>query len=370
MKKTWISIGAVAFATCLAAVFFACRPHGETKQTVAIGAVLPLTGSASEFGRTFFNALTLAVEDANQSAGQGDLKFELYVEDGQGDPKTSVTALERLLATKRPPVVFACLSAVTLALIPVTERNGVLMFADAAHPEITRRGNLVLRHSNIASHEARAMARIIRGSPDSNRVAVIALNDDYGRAVASYLTTELGQSPKISTRTEFYEGTATDVTPTVNAALEPSPEWMAVAGYGNSPGLVVRRLRERGFTRPIVTSLPFLLSRDGIAAVGDATNNLFCVTYNLPNSEAISDFVKRYKAEFGTQPGLTVFQDYASFQLLAAIIRKTGPTPNAIKIEAVRMKEFDGLSGHLTIETTGDIASPVTVTSFGNLSLP
>lgn len=352
----------------------ATQPHRGSAQAssdtvVQVGAVLPLTGAAAEFGVSFRNALALAVDDANsRRAKPTDVRFQLHVEDGQSDAKNSIAALERLITTKHPTVVFSCLSSVTLALIPVTERAGILMFADAAHPDITRRGTLVLRHSNVATEEAAAIAAKIRESSRRTMV-VVAVNDDYGKAVADALQSQPIGTFEAEPSVCYYDRSSVDVTPVINASLATRPAWIVVAGYGNIPGLVVRRLRERGFDGEIITSLPFLLSQDGITAAGDAVRGLLCVTYELQRTPELNDLTRRYTAQFGNPPGLTVFQDYASFQLFAHAVQSVGSAPEAIKKAVVAMKSFEGVSGRLKISELGDIASPVTVRAFSEALL-
>src|SRR5262245_23709579 len=70
------------------------------EEAVKIGNAVPLSGPVSHLGKDTENGARLAIEDANAKGvkiGGKAVKFELVVEDDQGDPRQGTTVAQRLV---------------------------------------------------------------------------------------------------------------------------------------------------------------------------------------------------------------------------------------------------------------------------------
>lgn len=67
------------------------------KGPIRIGASISLTGVAADFGEMSKKAMELAVEEINAKGGINSRKVELFIEDDQTDPKTAVSAYQKLV---------------------------------------------------------------------------------------------------------------------------------------------------------------------------------------------------------------------------------------------------------------------------------
>src|SRR5262245_31374031 len=118
---------ALAFTIlALAAFVGGCGKKQETPvaapepEPILIGAILPLTGSSAIWGVPTREGAELAVEVANAAGGVHGRKLRLIVEDTTGDPKTAVSALQKLLTVDKVVAVLDnSNSSVTLAVAPV-----------------------------------------------------------------------------------------------------------------------------------------------------------------------------------------------------------------------------------------------------------
>ena len=94
MKKyTYIVIGIAV----LVLLFSFNHKKEENKNPIKIGATTSLTGVAADFGDMSKKAMELAVDEINAKGGIDGRKVELYIEDDQTDPKTAVSAYQKLV---------------------------------------------------------------------------------------------------------------------------------------------------------------------------------------------------------------------------------------------------------------------------------
>ena len=125
------------------------------ENTVVIGAVLPLSGPVAFLGEGTVNGLKLAEEHANAGKwGTSPIMLRVLAADGAGIPRTSIGAYRKLTDSDGARIVITTLSGVSMALKPLADQEGVLLFANASHPDITTDVQMVFRHSNTASQEA------------------------------------------------------------------------------------------------------------------------------------------------------------------------------------------------------------------------
>jgi branched-chain amino acid transport system substrate-binding protein len=139
-KKAWIGIAAIVVVAVIAVVLLTTRKQPDT---ITIGAILPLTGEAAQWGIPPQNAASLAVEEINAEGGVDGKRLTLLVEDSKAEPKEGVSAFNKIVATSDTKVVLgAVASSVTLAVAPLAERNHVVLFSPAStSPKITDAGD-------------------------------------------------------------------------------------------------------------------------------------------------------------------------------------------------------------------------------------
>jgi branched-chain amino acid transport system substrate-binding protein len=114
-------------------------------ETIKIGAILPLTGTAAEFGEDEQRGILLALEDINSKGGVNGHKIEVIFEDSKTEPKEAVTIFNKFLTKSPPPVILTAMSSVGMALKPLIKEHKIVMFIVAGNPALTEEGGYVFR---------------------------------------------------------------------------------------------------------------------------------------------------------------------------------------------------------------------------------
>ncbi len=228
---------------------------------LTIGALLPTTGQLSFVGSAALAGVRLAVQDVQAF---GDLPgigpVRLVVEDsGDGTPAMEQAATARLLAADVDAIVGAAASTTTLAVMgPITSSGVVLISPISADSSLSTgtRSGLFFRTAPTDALQGRYLGLAAAASGHS-RIAVIAVDDSYGRALADAVIAALDEAGAVSLRidlprSESLAAQRADAVATQVADFHPSatiliaydeigPIVMALdrAGVGPRPGRVV-----------------------------------------------------------------------------------------------------------------------------------
>jgi branched-chain amino acid transport system substrate-binding protein len=197
MAKKHIIIGAVLL---LAVIAGACLQDTQSDE-IKIGAILPLTGEAAEYGEDAKLGIDLAVEEINAAGGINGKMIQVVYEDSQATPSQGVAAIQKLITVDKVPVIIGAMaSSVTLAIAPIAEENKVVLLSPASTaPQITEAGDYIFRNEVSDAYGGKAQAELTWDELGIKNVAILCINNDYGVGTADTFKKNFG--------TSFYSGT-------------------------------------------------------------------------------------------------------------------------------------------------------------------
>ena len=149
---------------------------GSTHEDKRIGVILSLTGPAQFFGTEMKNGMDLANDEE---------KLNLFFEDSAGDVKTGISAYRKLKDIDGIDAAIVAISGVAGGVIPVAESDKIPVIQTLVSAKKISDSDYSFRYFTSAEQEAPIMARFASENLKLKNVAVINVNDDYGRAYAS-----------------------------------------------------------------------------------------------------------------------------------------------------------------------------------------
>lgn len=346
-------------------IFSLMLPSGCAKRekVIKIGAILPLTGPAALLGEWVRDGHELAIYEINREGGIKGKKIKYIVEDGMGDPKTSISAFRKLVEIDKVKIIFTTLSNVTLALIPLLEKYDVLLYTNAAHPKITGDSKLVFRHGQVAEHESFVILEFLL-TKKINNIGIIYLNDDYGVLFSKKLREESEKRGIVVKSFVSYEKEETDFKTEVQKLIENNPEAVIVAGYGKAIGFILKRLKEKGYENKIICTSLFN-SPEVLEIAGDAASGVFYTDFAIDYSDsAVRNLTALYEKKFGRKiHPLSIFS-YNDIFLLKKAIEKVGYNPSEISSFLLKLKKCKLAGEEVTIKPSGDILIPLEIKKY------
>ncbi len=161
---------------------------------IVVGCLEPLTGAHAVFGTEAKIGMEIAVKHINEAGGiqsLGGLPLELVVEDSGENADSAKLGAESIISKHRPVAILGLyISRLTVAASEVTERERVILVADALVDSVTAMGRQYLfRPAPKASqHGASAVQFVVQASEEAGvpvqRVAILNEDSSFGRSNA------------------------------------------------------------------------------------------------------------------------------------------------------------------------------------------
>jgi branched-chain amino acid transport system substrate-binding protein len=115
---------------------------------IVVGVVQPLTGTFAVFGNEGKLGAEMAINDINAAGGiksMGGLKLKIAVEDAGENADSAKLATESMISKNHPVAILGLyISRFVMAASEVTDREKVILLADALVPQITQMGRQYL----------------------------------------------------------------------------------------------------------------------------------------------------------------------------------------------------------------------------------
>lgn len=161
---------------------------GEKKDdgVLRIGAVLPLTGTASIHGQSERKGILLAVKEINENGGVLGKPAEVVFEDDATDAKKSVSAVHKLIDVDEVDVIVGgTWDFLANAIIPVIDKEQMVLLTPSALPDTLQAESeyLFAVHSPVALNQ-KIFERYLSNYDEPQRVAILSVNVPWGIAHA------------------------------------------------------------------------------------------------------------------------------------------------------------------------------------------
>jgi branched-chain amino acid transport system substrate-binding protein len=341
------------------------RDAGVTRSMITIGAVLPLTGDAAQWGIPPRNGAQLAIDEVNQANVTNGPVLALSVEDDRCQPTDGVSAFNKLMATAAPPIVLgAVCSSVTLAIAPLAERRAVVLISPAStSPKLTNAGDFVFRVVPSDDLRGKIFAEYVFRDRGLRKVAILYVNNEGGvgnRNSFNDRFTELGGSVSLE---EVYAQGSTDIRTQITKIKASDASAVIVVSYPQDTVLVMQQARELRLDKPLFFQTEAVEDPNVLREAGDAANGAVYILPAPPIGPSADTFVKAYVSKFGKKPELFAAEAYDIVKLVAKAASSTqGPvTGSSIQQYLYSLKNYSGASGTITIDEHGDVIKPFAI---------
>ena len=315
-----------------------------------------------------------AAQAINLAGGVHGHRLELVTMPGASATSASValTTAERVASD---PNVLAVVghtnSSASLAASQVYNARHVTQIAPTTTtPLYSRAGPYSFRLVASDDHQGLFLARQVLSRSPRQRTAVIFVNDDYGRALASVVIRELqaaGRAPAYSTPYSEHLDGFRDHAEVVGALARARPDLLIWIGRSLDFSQIARELWEALPHLSVLASDGFggpALSQDSLQTLA-RVRYVRLVDYSRPDTVLVRLMAQYHNAGFGELTDQAALA-YDAVSLLAQAMRERGAKRDAIRewVASVGRSSppFPGVTGPIAFPTGGDRA-PVYVLS-------
>jgi branched-chain amino acid transport system substrate-binding protein len=347
-----------------------CRSSRNANE-ILVGQYGSLTGDQATFGQSTDSGIRLAVDEINAAGGVNGKKIHLITYDDKGDPREAATSVTRLITNDGVVAVLGeVASKLSLEGAPICQKYGVPMITPSStNPKVTEVGDMIFRVCFIDPFQGFVCAKFAR---DNLKAETAAILYDQSQTYSVGLQDEFEKSflklgGKITTKQAYQKGEQ-DFNAQLTAIRASKPDVVFIPGYYNDVGTIAVQARKLGITVP-------LLGGDGwespkLAEIaGDAINGCYYSNHYSPQdpSPRVQNFIKKYKEQYHATPDSMAALAYdATYVLKDAIGRANSLSGAAIAEQIAKTKDFDGVTGKITIDDHRNAVKPAVILEMKN----
>jgi branched-chain amino acid transport system substrate-binding protein len=337
---------------------------GVTDKTIKIGMFAPLSGPNAAYGFDVANAAKMYYDKINKEGGVNGRKIEYILEDDRCNANDLVAAVKKLVEQDQVFLLNggSC-SAATVAAKDYVVRNKIpmIMLNASGDGALYPPTDYIFGAFSISQYAVGgAMVNFAAKQFGAKKVAYINHDDAYG---AWNL-----EGSKVDAAADNVELTVESVSPTITDVTAPflklraaNPDAVLIVTYARPAALLIKKMHEMGFNKPIVLSVTGTANLSQLAEnVGgkDALTNFYIqdVLADKPGGPKIKWVYDMYKAaypELAAQPDHPqTYMPYGipSAEAIVKALQAAGPDLTREKfLDAMKHEDFD----------TGVMAGPV-----------
>ncbi len=355
MKRILAALLCVALAAGLTAVAAA-----ETKGTIKLGGLAPLTGTYTEYGTGFKVGFQMAIDEVNAAGGANGWMLSIDLKDSEGDPVTSSTLATQFAEDESYLAILGDFtSGCCKANAPIVDRYGLVQLSPTASaPDYAAMSKYCFSIMGRQDVEAPFMARtVIKKYLGAQKVAVVRVDSDWG--LASYSNFEkqaLAEGLEIAAH-ETYATGETDFSSIITKVRAANPDVLLVLDQGNSVAAIFNQADASNWEIQHVSLGPGT-SAQLVSQLIDPDNLIVTSPFffDKGNAEQMA-WYESFKTIAGFAPTIHPACAYDCAKIIAQAITEIGDAPitrDAIR-DAVQNIDFNGLTGRIRFTPDGDI---------------
>lgn len=352
-----------SFSLLIIASLFAGTVSAQSKQVVKIGAIYPMSGSASFLGIPEERALKMKVDEINKAGGVNGKTLEVIVYDTEGNSNKAAQQLRRLAESDKVDIIFGpSSSGESLATIGLSNELKIPQIAHGGTEQIIKPTTKWVFNSLAVDRVALSYVLSYFKQKGVKSLALMTSADGYGQSGKNVLQQLLpGTDIKIATAEEFNR-TDADMTAQVLRAKQSGADAMLVWSALPAPTIIARNAQAVGYDKPIFVGYG-AASNELVEKAGAAGEGLYISSFrllapgSLPESDPVrpvtvrlyADYVKRY----GEPPANFAQHSHDAVLILEAALKKIpGPVTRDNLRDAIEKVDVIGTNGHFRFSPT------------------
>ncbi len=351
-------ITALAIASPLAAA--SRGPAAGVAMKIAV--IADVTGGAAVYGTPQKNAYMLANDDVKSGrldAGGANLSFD--VQDAASDPAQVINLMQRVTSDGSTPLVLGpALSSEASKAYPLAARAGVPVIGTSTTAEgIPALGSCVFRDALAESQVipttiARTAARW------HYRTAAIIYGDDnaFTKSDGDLFRAALEKAGVSVVDTETFHQKDVDFQAALTRIASKKPAAIAIGALFPEATKIIEQATKLGIKAHLLggngLNSPQLYSVAGPGARGTVVGAAWFIDGDYSGNR---DFVKRYRARYGTLPDQFAAQAYAAAQIVAALVRGGATNKELLCRALAGVKQIPTVLGPIGFTSSRDVRS-------------
>jgi branched-chain amino acid transport system substrate-binding protein len=360
MNKTTKIIGGIIVLAIIVLIVVFYKP--APKETIKIGAILPLSGTNAYIGQDMREGIDMAVEEINKKSGVNRKLIEIIYEDSAGDPKIAISSFNKLYGLEDVKLFITTLSNVTLALAPLAEENETPMFTIACSPSILDAGEYTFVNNFNGEQELGFLANFIISKFQFKKLGIIAQNTEFAIQYKDVLERRWKERGGDMVANELFDNSATDYRTQLLKIKNANPDFIYVVGYSPHITRVLIQARELGIQKQFF-SYWGAQEKKLLEDAGDTAEGLI-ISSSPFSKETAAEFFEKYEPKYNREPHYKAGLSYDIVGMLVKALKKCDVDSSktiCIKDEIYKIIDYPGVTGSTSVTDKGDTTKEIII---------
>ena len=329
----------------------------STADDLKIGVILPLSGALVSYGKSTLDGIQAGVEKINSAGGINGKKIKLIIEDNKGNPIDAKTAYTRLAASEKVSAIIGPITSTNAKAVRRTAKKlkVPMISPTATNDKITLKNPYVFRACFNDSFQGRIVATYAAKNLKAKTAAIMTdMNSDYSKGLAKNFKKYFQEAGGKVVAEEGYRQKDTEFGVQLKNIKKSNAEVLFIPGYPPELPLIIKQSKVIGYKGRLCGADGWD-SSDVIKGSGDNISGSFIVGGFSKDEQrdAVKSFINEFKTKTQKTPGTFEALGYDSILLIAEAAKK-GTTPEDIKNGLLTVKDFEAVTGKITITEDGD----------------
>jgi branched-chain amino acid transport system substrate-binding protein len=332
------------------------------QSTVKVVCLVEMSGAGASAGTNYKYGVELATKEINAAGGILGRKIDLVSYDTQSQPGVAKGLAKRAVDEGAYVVMGPVFSGSVIVSMAETRAAEITNFTGGEASNITTAGNpYIFRGSFNQSAGMPKLANYIAGDLKAKSVAIIFVNNDFGKGGRDAMVKELGaRNIKVAADIST-ESNQADFSAAVLRAKQANADALFAYLNEEESARLLRELRKQGYDKPILGETT-LMGQKVIDLAGDAANGVrghVGLTIDAPNP-LIKAYADKYEREFKIKSDHNGIKGYTSMYVVKVATEKLGKFDSKALAQALHggkflVKDQPGLLMDVSFDEHGDL---------------
>ena len=351
-----------ALKLLVACAIAAASKAGFAQNSIKIANIIELSGGGASAGTNFKNGVELAVKEINGAGGILGKKIQTTTADTQSNPGVAKGQTQKVIDDDVFAIFGPVFSGSIMVSMTESRRAGVPNFTGGEAASITEQGNpFIFRTSFTQATAMPKVARYISDQAKLKSIAVIYVNNDFGKGGLDMIKKALANSPTKILAEISTEPSQVDFSAAVLRARQSNAEGVFIYSNEEESARLLRELRKQGWIKPVIGETT-LTGQKVIELAGDAANGAVAhvgLTVDAP-LPAIRAFRAKFEKEYKYISDHNGMKGYSGVYVLKAAIEKAGKldrkaVADVLHTLKVRAADYPGVLMDVAFDSKGDL---------------
>ena len=337
-------------------------PTIASAETISIADVAEFSGGGATVGTNWKNGIDLAVEEINAAGGILGNKIVVTHADSQSSPGVAKTQVQKALDNDPYVLLGPGYSGSVKVTAPLAAEAGIAQIMGGEAAELTTTGNKFLFRTSFGQQSSMPkVARFIANDLKAKNVALVWVNNDFGRGGRDTVKAELEKSGvKIAADLSTEAGQA-DFAADVGKIKASGADAVFVYLNEEESARILKELKRQSVSLPLIGETT-LVGQKVIELAGADANGAMAhvgLTTDAP-IDAIRSFRDRFVKKYNYVPDHNGLKGFLAVQMVKAGTEKMGKLDSkglaaALHGLTITTAKQPGILMDVTIAQTGDL---------------